>query len=46
VEGYPFLSIDPVGGIVTLQTNDMTKIGTYTATFSASLSNYPLVSPA
>lgn len=31
---------------MTLQTNDMTKIGTYTATFSASLSNYPLVPPA
>jgi PKD repeat protein len=46
VEGYPFLSIDPVGGIVTLQTNDMTKIGVYTATFSASLNDYPTVPPA
>ena len=29
-----------------MQTNDMTKIGVYTATFRASLVNYPAVPPA
>jgi len=46
VEAYPFVTIDSVGGVVSVQTNDMTKVGFHTVTFRASLANYLAVPPA
>jgi hypothetical protein len=45
-EGYPFVSIDPTTGVITVVSTNMAEISLYTGTFSASLLNYPLVPPA
>lgn len=45
-EAYPFLTVDNTLMKMTLQTNNMTYIGVYTATFSVGLVDYPLVPPA
>lgn len=45
IEGYAFLSIDPVGLNVSLQSNDYLAIGTYTATFKVTMSSFPAVPP-
>jgi len=40
-ESYPFITIDQSTPALTLQSNDMTKIGSHTVTLSAALTNYP-----
>jgi len=42
-QAYPFLTINQTTRVLTLQTNDMTKIGSHPVTLSASLTSYPAV---
>ena len=46
VEGYSFLTLDVTGLLLTLQSNLIADAGSYTATLSASLTNYPAVAAA
>ena len=45
-EAHPFISIDPLTNTITVLSTNMLHIGIYTATLSASLANYPLVTAA
>jgi len=45
-QGFTFISIDQAAGVLTVQTTNKALVGSYTATLSASLLDYPAVPPA